>query len=64
MIDSCQNIDDMNDEEFIAYLISMGWAVPLSRRGKVRYAVEEPTAPTQEEVERICEDMVAEELVD
>ena len=61
MIDSCQNIDDMTDEEFIAYLISIGWAEPfVDEDGKVRYAVEEPTAPTREEVERICEDMVAE----
>ena len=55
----------MTDEEFIAYLISMGWAEPfVDEDGKVRYAMEEPTAPTREEVERICEDMVAVELVD
>ena len=58
---TCQNIDDMTDEEFIAYLISIGRAEPfVDEDGKVRYAVfDEPAAITREEVEKICEDLVA-----
>jgi hypothetical protein len=60
MIDTCQNNDDISDEEFIAYLLSIGLAEPfVDEDGKVRYAVfDEPSPVTREEVEKICEDLV------
>ncbi|HEX2520844.1 MAG TPA: hypothetical protein VHP35_01895 [Terriglobia bacterium] len=59
MINNC--FDDITDEEFMAYLISMGLAERfVEEDGKVRYAVfDEPRALTRKVVEKICEDLVA-----
>ena len=56
-----QNIDDMSDEEFIAYLISIGRIeVVTEYDGKVRYVETELSPPPREEIQQALDELVAE----